>query len=115
MKQERTQDKWYLENTNVGTGRGFETLIVTDKIVIATMNRHTSDNKGKLIYSKEQKANAEFICKAVNSYDSLIEENKMLLEALKELVTIHCQLHRNAYTLTEIRAAKEAINKAESK
>lgn len=34
---------------------------------------------------EESQVNAEFICKAVNSYDSLIEQRNELLQALKNI------------------------------
>ena len=57
--------------------------------------------------------NANIICKAVNSYDSLIEQNKQLLEALKAIKDLKVETSMYGQYITDVRIiAKEAINKA---
>lgn len=59
------------------------------------------------------KANAEFICKAVNGYDKLKSDNEVLLNALKGLYEFN--LGKPDYLDTLLNNAESAILKAESK
>ena len=80
----------------------------------------------KVITDKMAKANAEFICEAVNNYDKLKAANSLLLEALKGLADILNQAAnslesqaRRAHTFNTLveplREYSEAIKKAGSK
>ncbi len=60
----------------------------------------------------EAEANAAFIVKACNEYSSLVEQNKMLLEALKGIC--NCCYDSEIFTTTkQYFAAKEAIKKCQ--
>lgn len=59
------------------------------------------------------KANAAFICEAVNNYDKLKEDNALLLDALKGLYEFN--LGKSDYLDTLLNNAESAIHKAEIK
>ena len=100
-----------------------------------------SDKRGKAVaeaivdYSKEDgifraQDNAKLICKAVNEYDKLKEDNAALLDALKPFINLADEVFKEGryerngilyafnkaeITFEALRAAKEAGQKAESK
>ena len=91
LDAERTQGDWLLsKNTDI------EQLYITaTSKTIAFLNYQ--DNRG-LNNKAEQKANSSYAALAVNNL-------LPIAEALEELIKMHCQLHRNAHTSTEIRRA----------
>lgn len=88
--------------------------------VIGAIYHDASTNSGKMSY-EEAEANAEIICKAVNEYPTLIEENKALKESISELVEALQDIQNTIkkwpvcqkdYELVIIRKTVTAINNA---
>src|SRR5690348_17229839 len=80
----RTQGEWV-----IGYGHTSNCLGIFTKKMI---DEGIKDNPICLItpienMNETDKVNAEFICKAVNEYDKLKEDNAVLLNAFKELVS----------------------------
>jgi len=82
------------------------------KIAVASLSTSMS---GYINSPKISEANAEFICKAVNNYDKLKEDNAALLDALKNIVDLFPPKPKLAISSQVLDIAKAAIQKAESK
>jgi len=78
----RTPGNWFLDTRDKeGNQLYINSLTNNHEAEIASLNIYVN---GGIYNVKEAKANAEFICKAVNSYDNIIEQKKQLIEAIKE-------------------------------
>lgn len=110
----RTQGKWYVskelqKDKNMCPIPYYEIETTKDITWIALVSA------GSLKEDGEGKANAEFICKAVNEYDKLKADNEVLLNALKEIEAKSWQ--KNEWTdVHDINViSRKAINQVESK
>ncbi len=107
----RTQGEWRRNGSEIVSGSYPENPYK----VIGAIYYEGSTNQEPMKY-EEAEANAEFICKAVNEYDSLIEDNKRLLEVLKELDSAY-DVYAPDLGITNglMKKVDEAINKSENK
>lgn len=100
----RTKGEWFSEENNFFGNRKRVNVYdvirsgdIEDVTTILVIEGYT-DNKD------EFEANAAFICKAVNNYDSLLENLKRLVDRMEE---------NNLGNMSAVTRAKTAIQKAE--
>ena len=95
----RTQGKWEVELPNLTVDNEAEGKQICDCVGYGTTNA-------------EDEANAEFICKAVNSHDALVEALSELVEIIDNAAE-ECSLPNNMLDSFTTQPAKAALKLAE--